>query len=99
MATGIITNVDYYSLPSESLLPVHNKPRYVCEDLMQSMLHMCCNTAHAGSVSCLFAKLATIHVVQKYMTANLLHGKLQVVKVGNMWGDASLHESGTYQKG
>jgi hypothetical protein len=48
------------------------------------MLKMGCNKAKTGSASCVFAKLATIHVIQKSMAENLPHGNLQIAKVGNL---------------
>ena len=86
IAAGTIINVDY-SLLSKSLFIVHNKPHAIHSDLLQSM---------SGLASCIFTKLATIHVVQKSIPANPLHRNLQVAKMGNMWGDASLLDSSAY---
>ena len=95
MVISIITHVAY-SLPLKSLLIVHNMPHAVPDNLMQSMLQIGCNTAKAGLVSSSFAKLVTIHVVQKAMITNLLHRNLKVARVGNLWDDASFLISTAY---
>ena len=95
MVAGTITNVNY-SLLSKSLLTVHNKPRSSRSNLMQSMLQMGCDTAKVCTASSVFASKAIIHIVQKYMATNLLLGNLQIAKVGDLWGDASLFDSTAY---
>ena len=52
--------------------------------------------ANAGPASCIFAKLATIHVVQKSMAKNLLHGNSQVANLSNLWGNLSLLDLTAY---
>ena len=95
MAAGTISNVSYPAL-SNSLKTVHNKPRSARTDLMQSMLQMGCDKAKEGSASSIYSKLASIHVVQKSMAANILHGNLQIARVGNLYAEASLHDSTAY---
>ena len=95
MAAGAITHVDY-SLLSKSLLTVHNKPWSALSNLMQSMLKIRSNTANVGPASSLFTTKATIHVVQKKLSANLLHGNLPVAKVGDLWGSIFLLNLTTY---
>ena len=92
MATGIILGVTYPVL-SKGLHIVHAKPHSTHTNLMQSMLKMGCDEAKMGSASSLFLKLASIHVVQNSMAANLLHGNLQTEKVGNLWGNTPLFDS------
>ena len=48
------------------------------------------------STSSLCLKLPSIHVVQRSMIANLLHGNLQIEKVGDLYGNASLFDSASY---
>ena len=60
------------------------------------MLQIGCITTKAGSASSLFVKLGTIHIVQKPMATNLLHGNLLIAKVANLWGHASLFDSTAY---
>ena len=57
---------------------------------------MGCDTVKAGSASSAFASKATIHIVQKSMATNLLLGNLQIVKVGDLWADASLFDLMAY---
>jgi hypothetical protein len=70
-----------YTIVLKDLKAIHQKSQSLCPDLVQGMVEMDLEAAKDGSTSSLYPKEATIHILQKSMTTNLLNRNLKIARL------------------
>ena len=94
-AEGTINGFSYPVL-SAGLDTVHSKPRSARPAMFQSLLQQAVDVSKSNDITSIYSTLASMHIVQRPMAANLLMGNFQVSPVTDLWADTNLLDGTAY---